>query len=147
MVNFENGVTPINDTNLNKMQTDLQQAITDLKGTVLYEDSTGTTEDIILNDLYTNYKEIEIIYKCTSAQLTTFNSKRIAIVEATQNINLEEKYIGSTYIYIYNAYVSLAENNKIVFNTNRTVQINAETFVVTTDNPISIVKVIGYKEA
>lgn len=166
-INFQNGVTKVNaDTfntlqnniesaindissttvidNLNKMQADLQKEI---RGTILYEDSTGTTEDITLSDEYTNYKEVKIVYKCSSTQLATFNSKEIPIIEATQNINLEEKYIGSTYIYIYNAYVSLAENNKIVFNANRTAQINAETFVVDTNNPISVVKVIGYKEA
>lgn len=43
MVNFENGKTPINDTNLNKMQTDLQAEIDKLKGIKLYSDETGVT--------------------------------------------------------------------------------------------------------
>ena len=55
MVNFENGVTPINDTNLNKMQADLQ-------GTVLYENSAGSIEEITLNDSVAKYDRVKIFY-------------------------------------------------------------------------------------
>ena len=41
MVNFENGVTPINDTNLNKMQTDLLKAVFPIGSTYITQENTN----------------------------------------------------------------------------------------------------------
>lgn len=41
MVNFENGVTPINDTNLNKMQKDLLKAVFPIGSTYITQDNTN----------------------------------------------------------------------------------------------------------
>ena len=44
MVNFENGVTPINDTNLNKMQTDLLKAVFPIGSTYITQENTNPNE-------------------------------------------------------------------------------------------------------
>lgn len=59
MVNFENGVTPMNDANLNKMQTDLEKQI---KGTILYQDTIGTNESVTFNGTIDEGDYIEILY-------------------------------------------------------------------------------------
>lgn len=41
MVNFENGVTPINDTNLNKMQKDLLKAVFPIGSTYITQENTN----------------------------------------------------------------------------------------------------------
>lgn len=41
MVNFENGVTPINDTNLNKMQTDLLKVVFPIGSTYITQENTN----------------------------------------------------------------------------------------------------------
>lgn len=41
MVNFENGVTPINDTNLNKMQTDLLKTVFPIGSTYITQENTN----------------------------------------------------------------------------------------------------------
>lgn len=41
MVNFENGVTPINDTNLNKMQIDLLKAVFPIGSTYITQENTN----------------------------------------------------------------------------------------------------------
>ena len=41
MVNFENGVTPINDTNLNKMQTELLKAVFPIGSTYITQENTN----------------------------------------------------------------------------------------------------------
>lgn len=61
MVNFENGAsgkTPINKTNLNKMQTTLSEEI---HGTVLYASS--TTDNVTLLDSASNYNYLEIFFR------------------------------------------------------------------------------------
>lgn len=44
MVNFENGVTPINDTNLNKMQADLLKAVFPIGSTYITQENTNPNE-------------------------------------------------------------------------------------------------------
>ena len=44
MVNFENGVTPINDTNLNKMQSDLLKAVFPIGSTYITQENTNPNE-------------------------------------------------------------------------------------------------------
>ena len=44
MVNFENGKTPINDTNLNKMQADLLKAIFPIGSTYITQENTNPNE-------------------------------------------------------------------------------------------------------
>ena len=146
MVNFENGVTPINDTNLNKMQTDLQKAITDLKGTVLYEDSIGTTGDITLSESAANFKKLEVQYSynnlyCSTGIIENPNGKKMSLsvgFSVTQYKVARYQYkviaINETSITTDTAgYISCSEANA--------------TDVSSTENKIYITKVIGYKEA
>ena len=64
-INFvNNGQPAINDTNLNLLQTNIEDAITDvintMNGTTLYENSTGTAENLTLNENKSNFSIIKI---------------------------------------------------------------------------------------
>lgn len=60
-INFVNkGQPAINDTNLNKMQDNIEKA---LEGVVLYENTSGSTGDITLSESAANFKYLEIFYK------------------------------------------------------------------------------------
>lgn len=85
MFEFENGVTPLNDTNLNKMQKELiednlnsesvltalsanqgrilNEIIQTIEGIVVYESTDGTNGNITLTQSATNAKFAEIFYK------------------------------------------------------------------------------------
>lgn len=148
MVNFENGVTPINDTNLNKMQTDLQQAdkdlqanINKLKGTALYEDETGTTGNITLNDEIENYNyyEIESYVGYSSANVYTTTGK--LPVATKSRIHINNLFIGTTGVQIYCKRVSISGTVLSVIS-DRTYS-----SAVTDGSYTYITKVIGYKEA
>lgn len=59
-INFVNGGQPaINDTNLNQLQTNIENAI---NGTVLYESEAGTTGNVELNETVENYRYLEIFF-------------------------------------------------------------------------------------
>ena len=138
MVNFENGVTPINDTNLNKMQADLQ-------GTVLYENSAGSIEEITLNDSVAKYDRVKIFYYYDN------------IYGSTEVDNPNEKTVSLNVMFsipIYN--LARAQYKNIKINGNQITNVGYGYLSINTsgnsgvsieENKIYITKVIGYKEA
>lgn len=139
MVNFENGVTPINDTNLNKIQADLQAEIDKLKGVVLYEDTTGTTDNITLNDEIENYNyfEIESYVGYSSANVYT-NTGKLPIATKSR-IHISNLFIGTNGVQIYNKRVAISGKSLSVIS-DRTYS------SAVIEGPYTyITKVIGYK--
>lgn len=62
-ITFVNGTTPaVNDTNLNQMQTNIENAINALKPVVLYNNNTGTIADVTLSETAANFEYLEIFY-------------------------------------------------------------------------------------
>lgn len=60
-ITFVNGTTPaINDTNLNQMQTNIENAINELKPVVLYNNATGTTGNVTLSATTANFAYLDI---------------------------------------------------------------------------------------
>lgn len=57
-INFENGKTALNDTNLNKMQEKIEDSI---KGTILYENEEGSQDTITLSENINNFSFIAIV--------------------------------------------------------------------------------------
>ena len=145
MVNFENGVTPINDTNLNKMQTDLQ-------GTVLYENSTGTTGDITLSDEIENYDEYEIKYLGEFGEPYTTGRLSTAYID---RIHLNGVFLGvksntaDGALKVSDARVSIS-GNVLTFVSNRWYEkpynSGDSNGTYRDASNIKIVEVIGYKE-
>lgn len=77
---FVNGTTPaINDTNLNQMQTNIENAINALKPVVLYTNNTGTTGNVTLSETAANFEYLEIFYLSLSDSGTGYaqNSTKV----------------------------------------------------------------------
>ena len=96
--NYPSTKTPRNAENLNKMEENTQKAITELEndalkmeentqkainkleekvlGTILYENSDGTNEDITLSETVENYDCIEIFYR-NNTGVGMYNSIKI----------------------------------------------------------------------
>lgn len=150
MVNFENGVTPINDTNLNKMQADLQKEI---RGTALYKNETGTTSDITLSDSISNYDEYEIKYLGEFGEPYTTGRLSTAYID---RIHLNGVFLGvksntaDGALKVSNARVSIS-GKALTFISNRWYEkpynSGASNGTYQDKTNIKIVEVIGYKEA
>lgn len=123
-INFVNkGQPAINDTNLNKMQDNIEKA---LEGVVLYENASGSTGDITLSESAANFKYLEIFYKrystageygtpCKSEKVNNPNGK-YAILNMNYSggdilqISAEEVQINGTKITRYSDYLMLGVN-------------------------------------
>ena len=62
-IGWKNGETPINETNLKKMEENAQTAITQVNGTILYHNGTGTTGTVTLSETCENFDYLEILYE------------------------------------------------------------------------------------
>jgi hypothetical protein len=78
-INFVNGQAPaINDTNLNAIQDNVENAINEvqesvngLKETILYQNASGTYTNFTLNDSILNYKYFEVLFTYNGTQFST----------------------------------------------------------------------------
>ena len=110
---------------------------------ILYNNTTGSNNTITLSDSVSNYKSIEITYKCNmygykTMKIDTPNGKNIVLdysVVANENIN---QVAGSKFRAIDN---QLIYDNSFIINVTLAGAITAQQDV----KLISIVKVVGYK--
>lgn len=110
---FENGKTPINDTNLNSMQNSIETDIQEKSnGIVLYEDEIGSTGSITLTDMIENYKEIEIqSYVGYSGGNVYSNTGKIPVSSAGR-IHLNNFFINASLnLDAYNKRISISGNS------------------------------------
>lgn len=142
-INFVNGSQPaINDTNLNKLQTNVENAI---NGTVLYENNNGSRDEITLNDSVENYGIIKIFY----SDRTVYNS-----TEVYEANNKEINLMLSFSIENLNIARTIYRNIKITQTQLKTTTQGYLSMVTTggvdsnisaAANNIYIHKIIGYK--
>lgn len=139
-INFQdypNTTTPINATNLNQLQTNVENSINNL-GTVLYSNSNGTTGNVTLNDSTSNYSYLEVYYHKSNC----YNSTKIA------NPNGKVFQAVITNLYQSNAFQNVMARYSIS-GTTITKQYEGynsnDTITITTSNEINITKVVGYK--
>lgn len=141
MINFENGKIPINDTNLNTMQADLQKEI---RGTVIYENVEGTTEDITLLETSLNFKKIEIFYKysnvVSSVMVESPNGKKASLNLGFTISQYNVARFQYKVILINEASITTEQSGYIAISQDKSIDANVS------DNKIVITKVIGYKE-
>lgn len=121
---------------------------TDFEGTTLYESETGTNQTIQLNENPLNFKRVEIDYLTNDGSHTVhYRKENIPIYqETTQVHDLTSYYFGSSYMYTYDAFISI-NTDSIVFNTNRTYQqnVNNPSGLNRIENaPIKILKITGF---
>lgn len=146
MVNFENGVTPINDTNLNKMQSDLQAEIDKLKGIVLYENSEGISAgSATISDDISNYKKIEVEIKGQGVSTT-----KVFIEPSGKLLNCIVDSESGTSYFVPTSLIFKIEGTTLTITKNATMVLNATEQQYALNNSYyqaKITKIVGYKEA
>jgi hypothetical protein len=148
-INFINGSQPaINDVNLNKLQTNVENAINGIK---LYSNETGTSSNITLSDNIDNYSEYEIKYLGEFGEPYTTGRLSTAYID---RIHLNGVFLGVKFntadgaLKVSNARVSIS-GKALTFISNRWYEkpynsgASNGTYQDTTN--IKIVEVIGYK--
>ena len=173
-INIQNGVTKVNADTFNTLQNNIESAINDIssttvidnltstsatdalsanqgkilkdkiKGTVLYEDSTGTTSDITLSETAANFKKLEVQYNysgiCSSNTIENPNGKKMSLSVGFSVI----QYNVARYQY---RVISISETSITTDTAGYLSCSEAGTSgVSSTENKIYITKVIGYKE-
>lgn len=140
-IKFINGSQPaINDTNLNKLQTNIENAI---NGTVLYENVAGTTENITLSDNYSNYTKFDIYCK-EGTIITCYNN---AITDGCHISYAKPIGIDTVSIQIKTQQIFFKNNNTITRGIGKTIGLGGGGQGVTQniDENMVITKIIGYK--
>lgn len=140
-ITFANGGQPaINDTNLNLMQTNIENAInalnTKLDGSVLYENSEGISEgDIVLSESIANYKRL-VFYSNTGQWLGD------TLTTATE-IVLQQNDQGQSNTMLRIARLNVVNNTKLSFFSNKNAYYDGSGWA--RSNSILILgKIIGY---
>lgn len=145
-INFVNkGQPAINDTNLNKMQDNIEKAA---EGTVLYENTSGTTGDITLsNDSFTNYKRIKVFgyYNYNKGEIKT-NVE----VEFQPNVSIRPSIygfvVGGATQYLFVQEYNLSSNKLSKYRSGfSTIKTNGYE-VDSVNHYIYITKIIGFKD-
>lgn len=146
--------TQMSDTSVNSVQNkvvksyvddvkeDVQTAQTDisnLQGTILYSNSTGTTGTVSLSDTYTNYRYIEVFGKkdniVSSTKFdTTLNSKASLTISNRNNSTTITIYTNTS---TFSGTSATVVGGAVAFNSGGVVGF-------TGSNEIYIIKVIGY---
>ena len=156
------GKTPFSSLNLNKMQDNIDNAKAEktvvnaiesrvatleessTQSTVLYESSSGNTGIIELSDSVSNYSCIEIVYKnnddlYSSQRFIDSNFKTIVLLSVNPINNSGNCYIKSTNILVSDDVLRPVKYSEVSLYTAGNLKISS------TDNRLSIVKVIGWK--
>lgn len=140
-ITFRNGQTPaINDTNLNQMQTNIENAINNQAPVVLYNNSNGTTGTVTLSETSANFRMLEIFYSkgsivYQSVKVFSPNGKTVSLIAGYINDTSDAQ------ILIPRATIrgtSITRDNGGLINfTNH--------FELVMNNEISIYAVVGYR--
>lgn len=105
------GQTPLSAENMNKLQTDLENQINEDKTEILYEDNIGTTGNITLSEIASNFSYLEIFYKNDnnrhqSIKVDNPNNKTISLLSTSldsntaSNIKIKDMQISGTIISV-----------------------------------------------
>ena len=140
-INFTNlpdTSTPLNATNMNLLQTNVEDAITDSVAPQLFYDSTASYVSATLNDNITNYDIITVIgqstdgHQCSTTIYKPYNGAKISLC-APQNSGTDS----------YNKYAVYEFTSTTVIQSNKNFQIaNNNT---SNGNYIKLKAVLGYK--
>ena len=116
-----------------------------MSGKVIYEDSSGETGTVALDGNASGYEYIEIFYKNNDNMYGSIkvenptNGRKFVIVSTTPDYD-DNTYLKSTSYNISGNKLTPEQYSQITLNSNKTFSRN------TSENRISITKVIGYKE-
>lgn len=152
-INFVNkGQPAINDTNLNKMQSNIEKAS---EGIILYENTSGKKNNITLSgDSFANYKRFKIygyysyLDGNTSSNVKTQISQE-AVYDTSKKIPLIGYVVGTGTLLQLNEEISISGNKLEIYRRGYTVLANASNIGYTlnpTDQYIYITKIVGFKD-
>lgn len=140
---FKNGVTPINDTNLNSMQNSIETDINGkASGTILYKDSTGISgqNSLTLSQNISNFKKIEIVYDLSNTSNVDERygknmARQFDVSSSSSDLLISENINNAFY-----ATMNISENTLSILR-NRIVNSG----LPSEGNYFIVTKVIGYK--
>ena len=138
-INFEDlpsTDTPIDSTNLNLLQANVENAI---NGVVLFEGNAGGT--LTLNDNVLNYNYIEFYYKTTnniSGSKKALSNSGYVTLDANLYSTTSSKFI------LYTKTVAISETSVSDYS-YQTIEINGSSTNLNNSNGIIITKIVGYK--
>lgn len=142
-ITFTNGTTPaLNATNLNQMQTNIENAINSASNTLtpkqLYNNASGTTGTVTLNETSANFSYLEIFfdaYGYKSVRVFSPNGKTALLQGITYADTLYHLWknvlISGTSITVSNEYRVAVYNDTVVAQQNT--------------NQVRIYRVLGYR--
>lgn len=115
--------------------------LNEVLGTILYENNTGSNENITLNDTVSNYKFIEIFYKSNDG---AYSSVRVEKANS-KYVSLQAFWSVDNYCYGKIKQVSISNNKINNLAAQQLVIGSGASPTVSLSNYIYITKVIGYK--
>lgn len=108
----------------------------------------GTKSNFTISDNYKNYKFIVIKYLVNDpTRLFVYDSRNMPVlgIDNYQNYNIQQYYVGSTYLYTYNMYITF-NGNQVTINTNRLTTEGPNTMTVdSTSNFVGIIEIDGLR--
>lgn len=130
------GSTPLSAETFNQMQENIEEAI---EGTILYENSTGTSSNITLNQSSANFSKMKIKFVNNRT-----NAENWVEVDNPNGkvVNSVMFYKGASYPYIMLAQVSIS-GTSITWDYNQRVSLIDGT--ETTDYVTNITKIIAFE--
>lgn len=139
-IDFKNGSQPaINDTNLNLMQKNIEKEFGYKSGVVLYENESGTQNDITLSQSVADFDCIEIIFKRDSGYFSgRYRNANGKTVVATSS------FFDTNSFYMYSSQLAINED-KIEYKKHGLCYVSNNATSVGNDDNVKIVQVLGYK--
>lgn len=135
-ITFVNGEAPaLNATNLNQLQTNIEEAIAKMLPVVLFQNDEGTiSENITLSGSVTDFSYLEIFYGINGAVRYSLRSDKLV----SQKVRLV--HTGSSAIYFTDYIIN---DTSLTYVTAR--EIPHSTGVETESNVIYVYKIIGHR--
>lgn len=139
-IDFKNGSQPaINDTNLNLMQKNIEKEFGYKSGVVLYENESGTQNDITLSQSVADFDCIEIIFKRDSGYFSgRYRNANGKTVVATSS------FFDTNSFYMYSSQLAINED-KIEYKKHGLCYVSNNATSAGNDDNVKIVQVLGYK--
>lgn len=142
-IDFQNGKTSASAEIMETFQENIRSSVEE---DVLYQNfETGTLDNVTLANNKLEYDFLDISYFSNyTGQSKKYMTKRVPVLNKNQDITLTDTYVGSVYIYNFNATLTITEES-IIFNTNRTARQGANSYDLFNTPYLYICEVLGAK--
>lgn len=147
-ITFTNGTTPaLNATNLNQMQTNIENAINALIPVQLFNNTSGTLSTITLSETSANFTYLEIFYTrntvdgFSSIKVYSPNGKYANLMLIPAQFSKDIGFYGAR-VYISGTSITFQNGKGMTINGSGD---NFYKSGYTLDNEIKIFRVIGYR--